>query len=151
MPQTDQLMETSELLVQAAFDGNLDEVARLLKGGANVDAEGQCWNPLHAAIENEHSSCVRLLLAHGADVNLRAGHLTPLAHAVDISIDGNNQTGGRPCDEPIEIVQLLVCAGADIEPGLFMARRYQSHKLIQLLEVAELHGDRELHGDSADY
>ncbi|MBL8261960.1 MAG: ankyrin repeat domain-containing protein [Xanthomonadaceae bacterium] len=62
-------METNELLVQAAFDGNLDELTRLLMDGGNVDAEGRYWNALHAAIENGQVSCVRLLIAHGANVN----------------------------------------------------------------------------------
>lgn len=78
-------MEAIELLVQAAFCGNLDEVARLLDEGTDIDAIGRNWNALHAAIENEHFSCVRLLLERGADVNLSVANCTPLEHAVDVS------------------------------------------------------------------
>lgn len=136
------VMEAIELLVQAAFYGNLDEVARLLDGGTGIDAIGRNWNALHAAIENEHFSCIQLLLARGADVNLSVASCTPLEHVVDISIDGNNQTGGQPGDEPVEIVQLLISAGANIAPGLALARSYQSQKLIQLLEDAERSAQR---------
>ena len=126
-----------ERLVQAAFSGNVDEVTRLLDEGMDIDATGRNWNALHAAIENEHFSCVQLLLARGANVNLPVASCTPLEHAVDISIDGNNQTGGLPGDEPVEIVQLLISNGANIAPGLVLAKRYRSQKLIRLLEDSE--------------
>jgi len=127
-------MEMRELLTQAAFDGDVAELARLLDNGANIDAEARNSNPLHAAIENGKASCVRLLIERGADVERPApGYASPLAHAVDISVDGTIQSGGNPGEEPTEIIVLLLSAGAMVEPGLTVARRYQSAKLIQLL------------------
>jgi ankyrin repeat protein len=124
-------------LVQAVFEGDVAEVARLLEAGADVDADGRIWNALHAAIENDDLACVRLLLDHGADVEHRAaGDLSPLAHAVDIAIDGAHQTGGNPGDERTDVIALLLEAGADPGPGLVVARGYRAAKLIDLLTAA---------------
>jgi len=124
-------------LVQAAFEGDLETVERLLEAGADIDADGRIWNALHAAIENEDVACVRLLIDRGADVEHRAaGDMTPLAHALDIAIDGTHQTGGNPDDERTDIIQMLLDAGADPTPGLEVARGYRSQKLIDLLSAA---------------
>jgi ankyrin repeat protein len=59
-------------LILAAFDGEVEEVRALLKGGANVNI---CTDetPLMAAARKgydaEHVEIVKILLAHGADVN----------------------------------------------------------------------------------
>jgi hypothetical protein len=123
----------SEELAKAAFDGDVETVRRLLDEGADVDARGRNWSPLHAAIENGQVACVRLLIARGANVDVPNGGLSPLANAVDAAIDGTIQTGGEPGDEPTEIVGLLLEAGADPAPGLQIARDYKSTKLIELL------------------
>jgi hypothetical protein len=121
-------------LKQAAFDGDAAEVARLLDAGADINYVSYTWTPLHAAIENENVACVKLLLERGADIELQgAAGMSPLAHAVDTSIDGTNQRGGGQDDVPTEIVMLLIAAGADIGPGLDVARTYHSQKLIRLL------------------
>jgi ankyrin repeat protein len=130
-------MNNTEDLVQAAFEGRTDDVRRLLDQGVPIDAPGKNWNPLHAAIENEQLECVQLLIARGADVEyvtdlLEAG-MTPLAHAVDIAIDGTNQRGGSPWDAPTDIVCALLRAGADPSPGLLVAREYGSEKFLALL------------------
>ena len=123
-------------LVQAAFEGDVAAVARLLEAGADIDADGRIWNALHAAIENDDVACVRLLLEHGADVDHRAaGDLTPLAHAVDVAIDGTRQNGGDG-DERTDVIELLLDAGADPAPGLKAARGYRAGKLIDLLTAA---------------
>jgi ankyrin repeat protein len=126
----------SEELARAAFDGDVETVRRLLDEGGAIDEQGRNWNPLHAAIENGQAACVRLLIARGADLELPNGGLSPLANAVDSSIDGTIQTGGNPGDEPTEIVSLLLEAGADPAPGLRVARDYRSAKLIELLTTA---------------
>jgi hypothetical protein len=127
-------MERRELLARAAFDGNIAEVTRLLDVGADIDAEGTNWNPLHAAIENDDPSCVRLLIERGADIERPApGYASPLAHAVDISIDGTIQSGGHPGEEPTQVILLLLSAGASVESGLLVARSYNSGKIVALL------------------
>jgi hypothetical protein len=126
----------SEELAQAAFDGDTEKVAELLDAGAPVNAKGRNWTPLHAAIENERYDCVALLIARGADVQESSSDFPPMAHAVDIAIDGTIQTGGYPGDEPTEIIQLLLRYGASPLPGLAVARAYKSDKIIRLLEAA---------------
>jgi ankyrin repeat protein len=124
-------------LVRAVFEGDLQAVERLLDAGADIDAEGRIWNALHTAIESENIDCVRLLIERGADVEHRAaGDLTPLAHAVDVAIDGADQHGGTPGDERTELIELLLQAGADPAPALEAARGYRSAKLIDLLAAA---------------
>lgn len=120
-------------LTDAAFNGNVDDVVRLLDVGEDINAIDGVWNPLHAAIENEHSDCVGLLLGRGADIERSCGKLTPLAHAVDIAIDGTIQSGGKPGDEPIEIIIQLLAAGAAPAPGLKLAREYECDKIVKLL------------------
>ena len=86
---------------------------------------------------NGQVACVQFLIARGADVERpAAGGESPLAHAVDAAIDGTIKTGGEPGDEPAEIINLLLGAGADPRPGLGVARDYKSSKLIELLTMA---------------
>ena len=57
-------------LIQAAEAGDMAEVQRLLRRGAEVDARDDCrWTAMMKAAGNGHSAIVRLLLEHGADVN----------------------------------------------------------------------------------
>jgi len=75
----------------------------MLHEGVNIDSKGRVWNALHAAIESEEFDCVKFLIGRGADIECINNNLSPLAHAVDISIDGTIQTGGSSGDEPIDI------------------------------------------------
>ena len=129
-------MTVSDDLARAAFDGDTSRVAQLLDAGAPIDAPGRYWTPLHAAIENEQYECVNLLLSRGADVHEDSNEFPPLAHAVDIAIDGTHQTGGLPGDEPVEIIELLLKSGVSPQDGLRVARQYQSQKIIRFLESA---------------
>ncbi|HZM91475.1 MAG TPA: ankyrin repeat domain-containing protein [Blastocatellia bacterium] len=124
----------SDELIKAVFDGDVDAVRRLLDAGDDIDADGRIWNPLHVAIENQNAACVHLLIRRGADIeHSAAGNLSPLAHAVDSAIDGTIQTGGSPGDEPTEIINLLLDAGADSTQALEVAREYESSKIVDLL------------------
>jgi len=55
----------------AASGGCLEIATRLIKAGASVDAKDpyRRWTPLMEAAQGQHAEVVRLLLAHGADVN----------------------------------------------------------------------------------
>lgn len=58
--------------VEAAFQGDLVKVQRLLDQGVDVNqADGYGTTALHWACENGNVGMVALLLARGADVNLR--------------------------------------------------------------------------------
>jgi uncharacterized protein len=131
-------MDKVQALVRAASAGNEEEISILLDSGVPIDAQdGDGWNALHAAIENERMGCISLLVDNGADLGCVVNGLTPLAHAVDISIDGTIQTGGTPGDEPVDIVRYLLSLGADPLPGLKVAESYASQKLIALLSSAK--------------
>lgn len=127
-------MNMNDNLVKAASDGNIQAINRLLNAGPAIDGDGRIENALHAAIENENIACVQLLLRRGADLEYRTyGNLSPLAHAVGIAIDGTNQRGGKPGDEPVELITLLLDAGADPASGLEIAQIYGSSKITELL------------------
>jgi beta-lactamase regulating signal transducer with metallopeptidase domain len=91
------------MLVEAADEGDLDDVRELLDRGVNVNAavDGD-GTPLIAAARGGHVDIVRLLLDRGADVNLPVpGDGAPLLMAAR---EGH-----------VEIVRLLLDRGADIE------------------------------------
>jgi ankyrin repeat protein len=138
----------SDGLSTAAFDGDLDAVARLLDAGGDIAAPGSFSNPLHAAIESDNAACVQLLIRRGANVERCDGELSSLAHAVDSSIQGTIQDGGNPGDEPTEIISLLLEAGADPATGLQLARDYASTKIVNLLTAAIMRRRRLPYGDS---
>lgn len=88
----------------AAHDGHYEIAALLLRHGADVAAqETRYWGgtPLHWAAERQ-PLLVELLLAHGADINVR-----------------NHRTGQTPlhycarCDDVPEVAELLLARGAD--------------------------------------
>jgi hypothetical protein len=119
---------TADQLAEAAFDGDLAAVKRLIELGADINAEGRAWNPLHAAVENEQIAVVRYLIRSGADLESPCSKgqipFTPLEHAVDVIVDGAMQQGIPIEKGSKELLDLLVDAGARIEPGLETARHY---------------------------
>jgi ankyrin repeat protein len=125
-------------LVQAAFNGKVGLVIQLLNAGADVNAIGRTWSPLHAAIESQRFTCVAVLLQRGADVSQTILGLSPLAHAVDAAIDQSAQCGIAVV--PTDIIRLLISAGAEVPPGLKVARDYGRRDIIELLEAAAAAG-----------
>jgi tetratricopeptide (TPR) repeat protein len=75
----------------AACKGNLTLASVYVEHGANVDlADNGKMSPLSCAVMHEHANVVKLLLDHGANVEVKNpyGHTTPLqdaAHANDVS------------------------------------------------------------------
>jgi hypothetical protein len=67
-------------------------------------------SPAHLAVEHEDLPALRAVLDSGADVHEEEGALTLLHHAVDVEVDGHNQTG-----EPlhVDVTAFLLARGAD--------------------------------------
>jgi uncharacterized protein len=69
---------------------------------------------LRKAVELSDVGTARSLLTAGQDVNAVHGHepqpFSLLHHAIDVEVDGFNQTGRPP---QIEMIELLLEAGAD--------------------------------------
>lgn len=56
----------------AASEGNLKQVAALIRAGAKLNArDDDGWTPLKAACSNGHTDVARILLEHGADPTIR--------------------------------------------------------------------------------
>jgi len=77
------------------------------------------------------------VIDRGAHLEHRSGDLTPLAHAVDVAIDGTHQRGEDPSDVPTHIIELLLDAGGDPAPGLEIAKGYESAKVIDVITTAK--------------
>jgi ankyrin repeat protein len=109
--------EADELdLFEAAAFGDTGRLGELLHAGADPDAFApDGFTPLTLAAFFKRPDAARLLVEHGADVNLRARHeqiqVQPIHSAA--------ANGGS-----VEIVRLLLDAGADVDaeqPGGFTA------------------------------
>jgi len=88
-------------LCDAAADGELGNVERLLAHGAEVNAKNSSgMTPLHLAAGNGHKDVAELLLAHGAEVNAKDNFGNTPLHCATIP-----ETG---------VMQLLLAHGADV-------------------------------------
>ena len=89
---------------------------------------------LHVAVLSHDHEAIELLLANGADVNLRnVFRLTPLMYAAGMSGNGRGPGGGESDDmqtKVIRTIDMLLDAGADIN-----ARVNDSHTLTAKLDT----------------
>jgi ankyrin repeat protein len=93
----------AEQLHFAAMDGDTDRCAQLIADGSDPNMfDGIGNTPLHYAAKNNHIEVVKLLLAHGANVN--AHHEPSIGNTPLADVAGN-------CS--LEIATLLLAAGAD--------------------------------------
>lgn len=98
-------------LVPCVEGGDYNAVARLIRGGADVNGTGS-WTPLALAAMKGHKDIVKLLLENGADPNYKG-------RACDIPLIactrglGNWYSQGR-FDDYAVIAQCLIDAGADV-------------------------------------
>lgn len=122
------LSEIDKQLFTAAQQGDNKEVKRLLENGANVNAtckEGKYDRPtpLHIAVDCNNLECVRLLIEHGVNVNVkdsRVGGFYPLRKAVFRSV---------------EMMRLLLDNGADADKSkaLVSAAGEGKTKIVEIL------------------
>ena len=89
-------------LHDAAKEGNLEEIRRLLKSGTDVNMSGyRGWTALHWAVHSKHKDVVELLISSGASIDVKANdNKTPLHVAAERG--------------PKDIAELLIEEGADI-------------------------------------
>jgi ankyrin repeat protein len=106
--------DAAEALARACYDGDLDLVRELVEAGADVDAMGRNWNPLHAAIENLREDVARYLLAAGADPEFECCGFRPIHHAIDVEIDVATQANAPDAPDPT-FTEMLLAAGADMD------------------------------------
>jgi hypothetical protein len=124
-----------EEICDVAFDGNINALRNLLVEKIDLNRSGRNLTPLNSAIENSNIECVKLLIEKGANVEYIEGYDgSPLEHAIDISIDTNNNTGGNEGDESTEIIRILLDAGADPRSGVRTAESYGSKKIMAILK-----------------
>ena len=122
-------------LVEAADEGDIDDVRSLLESGASVNArvDGD-GSPLIAAARNGNMALVRFLLDRGADPGMgvegdgnplimaaREGHLAIVQLLIDKGADVNQMVDGdenaliqASGEGHLEVVKLLVARGADV-------------------------------------
>jgi Ankyrin repeats (many copies) len=130
-------------LINAIWRRDITAVKALLDSGAELNAVGSSGaTPLTQAAEMGNLEIARLLLEKGADVNHRnrQGH-TPLHIAVDATIDGHIQEGGKQWDEETQMIELLLEHGASTavpdhhnKTPLDWAINYRSQKVMSLLK-----------------
>jgi uncharacterized protein len=81
------------------------------------------WSDLRKAVEAGDVATARSLLAAGADVNDDHGHesqpFSVLHHAIDLEVDGFNQTGRPPS---VEMIELLIEAGAAVSERNYLGQ-----------------------------
>ncbi|MBW2046754.1 MAG: ankyrin repeat domain-containing protein, partial [Deltaproteobacteria bacterium] len=114
---------------EAARMGDIKLIKSLIAQGEKIDRREERFfrTALHYAATRGHRSIVELLLAEGADVNIRDwSGLTPLHYA---TIQGHNQ-----------IIELLIAGGADVnakniygETSLQYAARHGRRDIVELL------------------
>ncbi len=131
-PDPDDWFE-QERLHQAAADGDLAEVQRLIALGYDVNAFDDCTDliPLHHAAEHDHYSVMACLLAAGAEINAHREERianTPLRHVI------------KTCSA--KMAQFLVSCGADpLIPGwmqltpLVLATQRQDPEGLRVYEI----------------
>lgn len=132
----------ANILVGYAESGDAIEVARHIRGGADVNNVGGSWTPLAIAAVKGHKNVVAVLLANGADPNRKGTQYEqPLIACARALADW--YASGR-ADVYAEIAQMLIDAGADVNAAntngdvpLDFAMLYKEagHKLDPFIDV----------------
>jgi ankyrin repeat protein len=91
-------------LTEAAYDGDLAGVKKLLASGVNIESTGGSFTALNSAVSNGKTGVARYLIDHGANLEAEAGSRTSLAVAISFG--------------HFETARMLVARGARLDgPG----------------------------------
>ena len=101
--------ELDDQLRDAASNGNIEDIERLLDAGANINAQGEGkyyfdGTPLNNASMEGHDEIVKLLISKGADLNANNIGYTPLHSAIHSYNNGPHK----------KIIEILIESGANI-------------------------------------
>ncbi|XP_078148579.1 ankyrin repeat protein nuc-2-like [Carex rostrata] len=114
----------------AVIGDNPRAIEVLLTKGAQVDVQNFIGSALLLATLHGHISCVKVLLGHNANPNeLLCGVVTPLL----VAVMNNENCTFHPQDETMEIVELLIKAGADVNKIPVLSLAYHSKELMEYL------------------
>ncbi|HEY1860679.1 MAG TPA: ankyrin repeat domain-containing protein [Gemmataceae bacterium] len=92
----------ADALLQAATFGKVDEIRKLLAGGAPIEAtNANRWTPVMSAAAQGHIEAFHVLVEAGADLHARGFRQTDL---LELAVDGGN----------VEIVRLLLERGLPV-------------------------------------
>ena len=147
----------NEELFQAVSKRDVDEAARILKKGSNVNARSvNSHSVIHRAVMNNDLRMVQPLTTHGVDVNLVCNHLkTPLHIAAKYSCEavtklllehGADPDAGSEWGTPltvavtennISVALMLVRGGSTVTTQSLCQRRRAEHSIMLLR--AKLH------------
>lgn len=123
------MSDPRELLLDAIRDGDIPMVENLLAGGVDVsawrgDMPGNC--PVMAAVSAQNDYALRLLILHGADINLQHGE--PLLEAcrlaweegaaILLAAGADPESRGIQHSSPLAVLADAIAGGPeDIPPG----------------------------------
>lgn len=132
----------SALLLAAKF-GYDELVAALLELGANPNMVGYYTTPLLEAATNNYYHISKLLLEHGADVNLRAqdNGTTPIIALVEgeskgfLSFKDRKERTKEEDKAHIPLLELFIKSGGDVNAQDFMREGYNINALSSALEL----------------
>ncbi|SVD73256.1 uncharacterized protein METZ01_LOCUS426110, partial [marine metagenome] len=105
-------------LVVASFSGHGELAALLIERGADLDAADAGYAPLHTAVLRSDVQLVKMLLAHGADPNIRITRGSRVPRSTNWWVLPGFLAGGTPYllaakYTELEIMRILSSHGAD--------------------------------------
>ena len=108
----------SSALAVAAFSGQTAVAQLLIEHGADLNAAGGGYAPLHAAVEREDLDLAKALIARGADLNVRLTKATQARRTHDDWAFDKKMIGATPFmlaakDGEAEFMRAFAAAGAD--------------------------------------
>jgi ankyrin repeat protein len=116
----------------AAYLGDTEKVANLIKGATDLNAAGEDgWTALHYAANYDRREIADLLITAGAKINTKGKYGNTPLHLADVNtarlllsagadLEARNEDGGTPLHRATifgrtAVVELLIASGANIE------------------------------------